>query len=357
MYMRVPGKQSLRIGGDCFAEDCDRRHDISYSRVIVIFVWKGLVMRGVSDSTPAGSGGLPDPGGADGGGKAHRHIDPVVRAQSPLTDGLQPRGEFDRPRTASFGTTDRAARSASEVKMGEIIATLESERAGLRYPGQSVSDMMSDLFSDGFSTDDIADIIKMRPNDAFATLTVLASGDLDFDAFTREQWLTIAKNCGAAALKGVGVYSNELQRWPDEHKERLMAELARRANDDGPLPYRPAKLVVIAHMHGIDALDALRAHAEALEGWGHTPYQISEIVNHHGAAGLQALTDFYNSETGQQTRSVLTPEMMTEIVNSESGLFNLETLASDWEKLRSLHPNAICTRVLEDGLPPPSGWQ
>lgn len=32
--MRVPGKQSLRIGGDCFAEDCDRRHDVSYSRVV-----------------------------------------------------------------------------------------------------------------------------------------------------------------------------------------------------------------------------------------------------------------------------------------------------------------------------------
>lgn len=314
-------------------------------------------MRGVSDSTPVGSGGLPDPGGADGGGEAHGRIGPVVRAQSPLTDGLLPRGESDRPRTASFGTTDRAAPSVSEGKMREIIATLESERAGLRHPGQSVSDMMSDLFSDGFSTDDIADIIKMRPNDAFATLTVLASGDLDFDAFTREQWLTIAKNCGAAALKGVGVYSNELQRWPDEHKERLMAELARRAKDEGPLPYRPAKLVVIAHMHGMEALDALRSHAGALEGWGHTPYQISEIVNHHGAVGLHALTDFYNSETGQQTRSVLTPEMMTEIVNSESGLSNLETLTRDWERLRSLHPNAICTRVLGDGLPPPSGWQ
>jgi hypothetical protein len=357
MYMRVPGKQSLRIGRDCFAEDCDRRHDISYSRVIVIFVWKGLVMRGVSDSTPAGSGGLPDPGGADGGGKAHRHIDPVVRAQSPLTDGLQPRGESDRPRTASFGTTDRAAPSVSEVKMGEIIATLESERAGLRYPGQSVSDMMSDLFSDGFSTDDIADIIKMRPNDAFATLTVLASGDLDFDAFTREQWFMIAKHCGAAAVRGIVAYSDGFERWPDERKQRLVAELARGANDDGPLPYRPAKLVVIAQMHGIEALQALRTHAETLEGWSHTPYQISEIVKHHGAEGLQALTDFYNSETGQQAHGVLTPEMMTEIVNSESGLFNLETLIRDWEKLRNSHPNAICTRVLGDALPPPSGWQ
>ncbi|NRO97215.1 hypothetical protein GWC77_14920 [Paraburkholderia sp. NMBU_R16] len=241
--------------------------------------------------------------------------------------------------------------------MREIIDTLESERAELRYVKQRVSEMISDLLSDGFSTDEIADIVETRPNDALATLRVLASGDLDFDAFTREQWFMIAKNCGAAAVRGIVAHSDGFERWPDERKERLVAELARGANDEGPIPYRPAKLVVIARMHGIEALEVLHTHAEALEGWGHTPYQISEIVKHHGAEGLQALTDFYNSETGQQTRAVLTPEMMTEIVNSESGLFNLETLIRDWEKLRSLHPNAICTRVLGDALPPPSGWQ